>query len=115
MKIFIETKAHCMQRRLDCKRLINYFKKNSCQIVKKPSLADIFILMTCGAATKFKKKAYNRIDSLLRHKKRIIVLGCLPVIDGNIFKEKFKGQFLSTKNIYKIDNFFPEFNIKYSF
>jgi len=115
--IFINSKEGCIRRKLDAKRLIEYFKINGHKIVVNPKEADVMILITCGATNHRAKLAYNDIECLKKFKGKLIVAGCVPEIEIEKIKKHWKGDIFSTRDLEdspeKIDEFFPENTIKF--
>jgi len=113
MKIFIVSNG-CPRRLLDSSRIAQYFILNGCQIVDKPQTADYIIFITCSFIKAREEQCWRYIDELKKYKGELIILGCLPEIIPTKFSQEFKGKYLSTKNLSKIDALFSEFKIKFS-
>jgi MiaB/RimO family radical SAM methylthiotransferase len=112
-KVFIYVHA-CEQRSLDARKVSDYFSKNNYEIVKKPKNADIIIYFTCAVLKNKTKKALNMIKEFQnRFNAELIVAGCLPDIEKKELSRIFKGKTLSTKDLYKIDEFFPDNRVKF--
>jgi MiaB/RimO family radical SAM methylthiotransferase len=111
-KIFIAT-AGCARRNLDCSRLEEYFKANKYRIVKAPQKADHIIFVTCSYKQTKEEESWKYIEEYQKCRGELIVVGCLPEIAPIKFNEKFKGRYVSTKNLEEIDQFFSKFKIKF--
>jgi len=112
-KVFIYVHA-CEQRSLDARKVSGYFYKNNYEIVQKPKNADIIIYFTCAVLNNKAKKALNVIrDFQNRYDAELIVAGCLPDIEKEGLSKIFNGKMLSTKDLYKIDDFFPGNKVKF--
>jgi tRNA A37 methylthiotransferase MiaB len=111
-KILIDA-VHCERRFIDAKKIQNYFEKNGYRLVKKPKEADIIFFFTCTVIdcavnlSLYKIKKYQEFDA------ELIVAGCLPDVEKEKLKKIFNGRIISTKNLDKIDNFFPTFKVKF--
>lgn len=103
----------CQMRALDSSRLHNYFILNHQQIVTTPDEADYNILVTCGVIRKQVESSFSLVEGYQNYKGELIVLGCVPAIAPDEFKNKFNVRFLSTKNLNEIDTFFPHFTLKF--
>ncbi len=112
LKIYIIYNG-CQMRSLDATRLHNYFIYNNQIIVDKPEDADFNILVTCGVIRKQVESSFQLIEDYLKYKGELIVMGCVPAIAQDEFRQKFNVKYLSTKNLNDIDNFFPEFMLKF--
>lgn len=94
-------------------RVANYFILNKNKIVTDPEKAEIIILFTCGFTDIKEKENIKVIEEFKKKKGELIILGCLPAIASQNLKKVFNGKVLSSKNLDKIDNFFPEFKIRF--
>lgn len=97
---------------MDLKRLEKYFIKNKCKIIKNPHEANYLIYISCGFMESFIKEALSNIKELKESKGELIVGGCLPSISKEDFEKVFNGKYFTTRNIEKIDSFFPGFRYK---
>lgn len=111
-KIYIYAEA-CGKRQLDANRIKNYFLLNKFKIVDKPNFSDFIIFVTCGFNNKITDNAFKKINYFQQFNAELIVAGCVPETDKEKLYEHFKGKTISTKNIDKIDDFFPENKIKF--
>ena len=116
-KIFINAFEGCGKRKLDGKRLAEYFKINNHKLVNNPKDADVIILITCGASNYGALKAYKDIEHLKKFKGELIVAGCVPEIEPEEFKKHWTGKTFSTRDLEdcpeKIDKMFPGSKIKF--
>jgi len=112
-KIFL-TNTGCSRRYLDSSRLAKYFQLNQCDIVKNPQKADCIIFGACGYKNDAIEASFASIEALSQHKGKLIVVGCLPAIAPERFKEEAHCESIVAKELYKIDTFFPDFKIKFS-
>jgi tRNA A37 methylthiotransferase MiaB len=113
-KVLIYNIGGCERRGLDTSRLIHYFKLNGCKITVDPKSADYIILITCSFINLMEDLSLKLAKIFARYKGQLVLLGCLPGCSPNKMKEQVKCKSLSTKNLYSIDNFFPNFKIKFS-
>ena len=114
MKVHIFSNTSCIYRNLDCSRLIKYFKLNNYTVVPDVESADIVIFISCAFREDLEERSWYIIKNLTNAEKQFIVGGCLPEISPIRFQSGYHGQFITTKAIEKIDDYFPEFNIKFS-
>lgn len=111
-KIFITTTWTCIRRKLDARRYADYFVKNNHKIVNDPRNADVIILVTCADTNSRTQQALKEAKKLMNYNAELIVAGCLPLIDKERLAEIFNGKTVATKEMEKIDEFFPEHKIK---
>jgi tRNA A37 methylthiotransferase MiaB len=110
-KVFISVLG-CQRRELDASRVTKYLNLNNHKITKNPKYADILLLFTCAYKKSKEDQSITKLKEFSQHKGELIVLGCLPGINEERLKKEFKGKYLATKNLDKIDEFFPEFKCK---
>jgi len=113
-KVFIYDATPCGRRKIDSKKLSNYFLKNKYQIVGDPKIADLIILNTCAYSDERAEFSINKVKEFQQFKAELIVVGCLPGIEKEKLRKNFSGKIISTKDLDKIDEFFLDHNIKYS-
>ena len=122
-KIFITCcKMTCEKRKLDAKKIFNYFLKNNYEITYDPNNADIIIIVTCGVVDFSSQEAFNVIDKYKKLNKEILVTGCVPAIDDKEFDKRYKNDKLikkiTTKDLHlepeKFEKLYPENKFKFS-
>ena len=114
MKSFFILFTGCTRRQIDCERIKNYFIANGLSLASLPNQADYVLVSTCGLSEYLEYCSICNIQTAKRYKGETIVFGCLPVMNGGKLKTVFNGRIVNTKEIDKIDRFFPEFLIKFS-
>lgn len=95
-------------------RVANYFILNKNKIVTDSKKADIIILFTCGFTKIKENENIKAIEEFKKKNGELYILGCLSAIAPQSLKKIFNGKVLSSKNLDKIDKFFPEFKIKFN-
>lgn len=111
-KIFIESMG-CSRRGLDAERIKNYFIANGCRMTSFAKQADYFVVVTCGLTKGFVETGIKQIAGLKKFKGELIVYGCLPAMVPADLKKVFSGKTVITKDIEKLDEFFPDFQIRF--
>lgn len=116
-RIFINAMMGCSERKLDARRLAEYFERNGHEIVMDPKDADVMILITCGVANYEAEKTYKEIEYLRNFNGELIVAGCIPEIEPEELLKNWSGLTFSTRDLEenpeKIDKLFPENTIKF--
>ena len=112
--VFIIGNCVCMKRGIDAERFIRYFIANGYEIVESPDDADLIFIITCAFTEKFVNSGVKLIQDLSVFKGRKIVFGCMPSMAPNKFRKVFKGVYLVTKDINKIDTLFPSFKTRFA-
>jgi tRNA A37 methylthiotransferase MiaB len=112
-KILIDA-VHCERRFIDAKKIQTYFQKNGYQLVKKPKEADIIFFFSCAVIDYAVSLSLNKIKKYQEVDAELIVAGCLPEVEKERIEKIFNGRMISTKNLDKIDSFFPDFKVKYN-
>lgn len=113
-RVYISAANDCPFRILDAIKLKNYFTLNNFKIVDTQKESDYNLYITCSAT---KPNIANQLDYIKNIKKssgELIVMGCMPGTNQEELSTIFSGKTLITKNITDIDNFFPDFKIKYN-
>ena len=113
-KIFIHAINVCERRKLDIRRIATYFTKNGYQIITNPRKTDIIILSTCGANDILTNYHLDNIKRFKKYRADLIVTGCIPDTDKGKFEKIYDGKFITTKNLEKIDTYFPDNKIKFN-
>jgi ribosomal protein S12 methylthiotransferase len=113
-KVFISAYLGCEKRKLDAKRIADYFLKNGYMVTTDPKDADVIVLSSCGGTEYMIKRGYSEIKRFESYKKDLIVTGCLPEAERKTFSKKYHGKFMSSKNLNKIDELFPENKISFN-
>lgn len=101
----------CPRRSLDLKRLESYFRLNNCDIVSDPDSATDIIVITCAFINRNINESLGIINKLKNYSARLIVGGCFFDIDKDTLLSNFEGDIITTKNMQKIDELFPEFTV----
>lgn len=108
-KIFIFS-AGCIRRSLDTIHLQNYFIANGWQLAKRAEEADVIIVATCGVVALNEENSLKAIEEAQRRRKpgsRLIVTGCLTVINPDAVRKLGDCIFLPTKELERIDSLVP--------
>ncbi|MCK4364544.1 MAG: radical SAM protein [Thermoplasmatales archaeon] len=111
-KVFINTQS-CIRREIDAEKIANYFIENNYEIVNKPNDADVIVFVACAALNSITKKALKKVLKFKKYQGELIVAGCLPEVDRKDLCQIFNGKTLVTKNIGKIDTYFPKNDVKF--
>lgn len=106
-KIFIYT-CPCERRRLDAKKVANYFYQNNFEIINNPKNADFIFLFTCAIFDVVAQESFKKIKEFQKYKGELIVAGCLPEIKKEELCKIFNGRCLVTKNLNEINKLFPD-------
>jgi len=112
-KFFVYNLA-CELRYLDCTKICKYLSINGHEIVNNPSDADIILFLTCGFTNYTRDFCLKKIEKFKKYDAELIVAGCIPGTDKEKLLEIFSGRTLTTKDLDKIDEFFPENKIKFN-
>lgn len=104
----------CQRRSLDASRLAKYFKQNGYYISSKATNVSSIIIVTDAFDKLTEDNTFKLIEKYKNIDAKLIVIGCLTAIGSSRFAQSFKGNFIPTRNIEEIDNYFPHFNIKFN-
>jgi MiaB/RimO family radical SAM methylthiotransferase len=106
----------CPGQELDVSRLTRYFECNGYTYTARPKKADVIVFLTCCAIESRQQSSLARIRRYRETKADLIVGGCLPDIAPTEFEQVHAskgGKYIHTRNVDKIDEYFPQFKIKY--
>lgn len=103
----------CPRRSLDYKKLEKYFIANGCEIVSDLNTATQIVIVSCGFIERNIQESLKILDCAQKTDANIIVGGCLPDIDIERLKWYKNIGIITTKEIERIDSFFPDFTIKF--
>lgn len=106
-KVFIYDRS-CESRKLETKKIYDYFKKNRYEILENPKNADIILMTACAVTNNQAEGSLAIVKKLEKYNKELIVIGCLPAIDKNKLDKIFSGKTIYSKNLLEIDKYFPE-------
>ncbi len=86
MKIYGETYG-CTMNQGDTEMMLGDLKNSNYEIVKEPEESDLIIVNTCAVTRTTLNKVIYRLKELKKRKQKIIVAGCLPLIDKKKIKD----------------------------
>jgi threonylcarbamoyladenosine tRNA methylthiotransferase CDKAL1 len=112
MNVFIDSYS-CSRRELDAQKIVIYLKENGYTIIHDPTKADYIILMTCGVTKGIANISFKMIEKYKKYDAEVIVAGCIPDTHKTQFEKSFTGKTLSTINLDKIDELFPQVSKKF--
>ena len=113
MKYFFIASIGCFGRHLDCERIKNYFTANNVALTTDPQKADYLFISTCGLTKLHEDLSIDDITRFKRYHAKMIVGGCLPEMNTRRISDVFNGKTISTKDLDRIDELFPDFKVKY--
>lgn len=85
MKVYYEAYG-CTLNTSETEMYADYLKEND-EIVNTPEKADVIVLGTCIVIQQTEHRMLRRIKELSKFKKRIVVMGCLPVVKKSLINE----------------------------
>jgi tRNA A37 methylthiotransferase MiaB len=105
-KFFICATSPCMERMLDSQKIFLYLKANSWNPSSNISTADLVIISTCAFGNYEDRCCVELIKHYAAQKKksaRVIIVGCLPVINPSKLAEICNFPTVSPINLDKLD------------
>ncbi|HOX54090.1 MAG TPA: radical SAM protein [Candidatus Omnitrophota bacterium] len=109
-RIFLSTTAlHCFPGNADFGLLHNYFKENGWTISRKIESADIVIIYACASRKLKEDESIESIEEALKKtskEAKVIVAGCLPVINKTRLNKIFQGITVSANSLQDLDQLF---------
>ena len=108
MKVFLRTYG-CAFNKFDSELIEFALKRNGFQIVHRPEDANIIIVNTCGVKKQTEDKVISYLKKMEKLKRKLIVTGCLPIINLKRLRKEIKtcivtGPSIGDKIIDLIEN-----------
>ena len=113
MKAFVSV-AGCSRRKLDVAKLYTYLARNDYRIVDNPEKADYIMVTTCAFNADQEAASFQSLDRYRDCKAKKIVLGCLPDIAPRKYHERCSFEYVSPRNIDRVDDLLEGIRYKYS-
>jgi threonylcarbamoyladenosine tRNA methylthiotransferase CDKAL1 len=85
MNIYVETYG-CTANKADETLLLGVLKQNNHTIIDNLEGADILILLTCTVIGTTEQRMLSRLREFKKTKKKIIVTGCMPVVQSDLIR-----------------------------
>ena len=104
MKVYIETFG-CTLNKFDSLAMSRILVSAGFELVRAPDYADIIIVNTCGVKKQTEDKIISHLKSLSKkyYDKKLIVAGCLPVINRELLLREVEADaFIGPSPGYKI-------------
>jgi tRNA A37 methylthiotransferase MiaB len=110
---FISFTGGCTRRRIDSERVKNYFIANGLNMAASTDEADYVVVSTCGLTKMKEDDAIKEMSRVGKLETEMIVTGCVPAMNAQRTKSAFSGRTLNANDLDRMDEFFPEFRIKF--
>lgn len=112
-KVYIDV-AGCKRRQLDIQTLRNYLEINGHTLVENPEDADRIVVSTCAFKQKEEDESVNRLRFFRKFGRDILVLGCLPDIAGERYREFADFHKVAPREIAHVDRYFEHDTVKFA-
>ena len=96
----------CIRRTLDSTRIYNYLMENGWTFTNSISAADLIVISSCGAIKKNEELSLTAISSITERKSdsaKVIITGCLPIINPDKLREFGDVEFVPTRELDRFD------------
>ncbi|MBL6991668.1 MAG: radical SAM protein [Bacteriovoracaceae bacterium] len=103
----------CDRRLLDSGQLSQYFKLNHCLLTSSAGSADYIVISTCAMSDVQELTSLKLIKKFKKYNGKLIIHGCLPHIAPESLKKLNTNLQIGSKDLHSIDQYFPEFKVKY--
>jgi len=111
LRVWVSEGLTCMRREMDARRLSSYFEANDCEIVSKPSEADLNVLVTCAFTEAYENASFQQLEDLKKTGAELFVTGCLPGVAPKRLADAFEGASLKAKDLEQVDSLFPDHQV----
>ncbi|MFQ5828084.1 MAG: radical SAM protein [Candidatus Methylomirabilia bacterium] len=99
MKVFVHGLNSCGMRNTRMQAYRDYLEANGHELVDYPVEADILLLWTCAFRSDMKANSLAEIKRFEReYKAEVIVAGCLPDIDIEALRGRFRGRVVNWRD-----------------
>lgn len=105
-KVRLICNLNCSRRQMDMVKLESYLLANGYEIVEDENQADQIVYTTCGFINETTQVAFNEIERLKSLPAELIVTGCLPDTDSDLFKKVHSGKVVRNTELNKFDEYF---------
>lgn len=112
-KIYID-EAGCSRRQLDIQTIRKYLQANGHTLVENPEEADQIIVSTCAFKKKEEDDSVKRLRFFRKFGREIVVVGCLPDIASERYREFADFHKVAPREIDHIDRYFEHDTVKYA-
>ncbi len=109
----ISPPSGCPMRCLEAVKIKSYFYLNNFIVDDSIENADYIIFVTCSVSPLQMNTSLETIRDIQKNKGELIVMGCLPGANEIELRTIFSGKVIASKNINELDQYFPDFRIKF--
>lgn len=113
VKVYLE-KAGCDRRQLDAETIRGYLSANDYELVDDPAQADRILVVTCAFKKSEEDASVQRLRSLRKYGRDIVVYGCLPDIASRRYAEFDDLPHVAPKDIDSIDQHFAPAGVPFA-
>ena len=100
MKIYIETYG-CTANKSDESTIKGILKNSDNQIINNIRDADFLLILTCTVIGTTEQRMLSRLKEFKKYDKKVIVAGCMPVVQSELIKSIIPDAFLISPNEIK--------------
>lgn len=112
---FLDTEAViCNRRLLDASRIAAWLTANGWQPVTTPSEAALSVLVTCTVTNSKIDECLARARDLAARSARLLVVGCLPGLYADRFRDELNAVALPPTRLAELDALFPDFAVPFT-
>lgn len=100
--IFFSDDDMCTTKKLEMRRMQDFFKLNGWDVTRDPDQADIVLCVTCSGWEKLEQKSLETLKSLQHLGDKVIALGCVTDVNPGGVRNIHAGRCISSLRLDKI-------------
>lgn len=102
----------CTTKKLEMRRIQDFFIINGWEVTKDPDLAQIVICPTCAGWKKLEQKSLETLERLQYLGDKVVALGCVINVNIHGVKRVHAGRYISSLQLEKISELIPDAKVK---
>jgi MiaB/RimO family radical SAM methylthiotransferase len=110
--IFFSDDDMCTTKKLEMRRIQDFFKLNGWDVTRDPDQADIVLCVTCSGWEKLEQKSLETLESLQHLGDKVIALGCVTDVNPGGVRNIHAGRCISSLRLDKIAELIPNPRVK---
>jgi MiaB/RimO family radical SAM methylthiotransferase len=103
----------CTTKKLEMRRIQDFFRLNSWDVTRDPDKADIVICVTCSGWEKLEQKSLETLKGLQYLGDKVIALGCVTDVNPDGVKQVHAGRCISSLQLDKVSELIPNPKVKF--
>jgi len=103
----------CTTKKLEMRRIQDFFRLNSWDVTRDPDKADMVICPTCSGWEKLEQKSLETLKGLQYLGDKVIALGCVIDVNPDSVRQVHAGRCIASLQLDKIAELIPNPKVKF--